>query len=729
MCDHLLHPNSQKIYPDPSALLPQKRKPDTEFDGENRFFAYMTREETKKRIDELVRLINYHNYLYYTLGQPEISDEAYDALVRELKQLEERYPDLKRPDSPTQRVGGPILKTFPEFRHKTPMLSLDNCYNEGEFKDFHLRVVRALQHDHFTYLAQLKIDGVSLSLHYENGILVHGVTRGDGVTGEEITANVRTIRSVPLNVSIFSNHFPRVFEVRGEAYMDNQTFEILNAEREKRGEPLFMNPRNATAGTLKLQDSSIVAKRNIRFWAYQLLVYDPDFAVPQKDSEQLQLLKSWGFPIMPYDRICYTLEEVFEFYRYWQEHRNEIDFQIDGTVIKIDEIPIREQLGFTAKAPRWAIALKFSAEKGITKLLSVSFQVGRTGYVTPVANLAPVLLAGTIVKRASLYNQDEIQRLDLHLGDTVEVIKSGEIIPKVIRVLKHLRPPDAQPVVFPDKCPICGMSLENSPGEVGIYCPNISCPAQIEGRLQHFAQRKAMDIKGLGEQIIHQLVENNLVRVPADLYELRLQNLLRLERFAEKSATNLLNAIEESKKRPFPRILFALGIRHVGEVIAQKLASHFGSIDHLREASVDELMSVPDIGYEIATSVHSYLHNPQNWEHIERLRRHGLKFSMEPSKPEADTGAKPLAGLKVLISGAVEGMTREEVKAYLESLGAIYASGVSRNLDLLLIGEDPGPSKLEKARQWNIPILPFQEFQKLLNENPKSLLAYSQKKQ
>lgn len=687
----------------------------------------MTREEARKRIEELVRLINYHNYLYYTLGQPEISDEAYDALVQELKQLEERYPDLKRPDSPTQRVGGPILKTFPEFHHKVPMLSLDNCYNEDEFQEFHKRVIRALGHDHFTYLAQLKIDGVSLSLHYENGILVHGVTRGDGITGEDITPNVKTIRSIPLNVSIFSNSFPKVFEVRGEAYMDNQTFENLNAEREKRGEPLFMNPRNATAGTLKLQDSTIVAKRNIRFWAYQLLVYDSDFRVPQKDSEQLQLLKSWGFPIMPYDRVCKTIDEVFSFYRYWQEHRNTIDFQIDGTVIKIDEIPIREQLGFTSKAPRWAIAFKFSAERGITKLISVSFQVGRTGYITPVANLAPVLLAGTIVKRASLYNKDEIQRLDLHLGDTVEVIKSGEIIPKVVRVLKHLRPPDAKPVEFPTHCPVCNTLLENPPGEVGVYCPNISCPAQIEARLQHFAQRKAMDIKGLGEQIIHQLVEHNLVKVPADLYELRLQDLLQLERFAEKSATNLLKAIEESKQRPFPRVLFALGIRHVGEVIAQKLASHFGSIDRLKAASIEELVAVPDIGNEIANSVHAYLHNPQNWEHIERLRQHGLHFSLELTEASEEQEDKPLVGLKVLVSGAVEGMSREEVKAYLESLGATYASGVSKNLDLLIVGKDPGPSKLAKARQWNIPILPFEEFQKYLNENPQFILAYRQK--
>jgi DNA ligase (NAD+) len=570
------------------------------------------------------------------------------------------------------------------------MLSLDNCYNEIEFQEFHQRVVRALGHSSFTYLAQLKIDGVSLSLHYENGILVHGVTRGDGLSGEDITPNVKTIRSIPLNISTFTSHFPQSFEVRGEAYMDNTTFESLNEEREKEGATPFMNPRNATAGTLKLQDSTIVARRNIKLWAYQLLIYDPAFATPQKDSELLQLLKSWGFPVMPYDRICHSIEEVYDFYRYWQARRNTIDFQIDGTVIKIDEIPIREQLGFTAKAPRWAIAFKFPAEQGITKLLSVSFQVGRTGYITPVANLAPVLLAGTIVKRASLYNKDEIQRLDLHIGDTVEVIKSGEIIPKVIRVLKHLRPSEAQPVQFPEHCPVCNTPLESPQGEVGVYCPNLTCPAQIEARLQHFAQRKAMDIKGLGDRIIHQLVEQKLVKVPADLYELKLQDLLNLERFAEKSAINLLKAIEESKQRPFPRVLFALGIRHVGEVIAQKLARHFGSIERMREASVEELMHVTDIGPEIANSVYHYLHNLQNWEHIERLRKHGLAFEMEEAvSTKEEEASKPLIGLNVLVSGTVEGMTRDEVKVYLERLGATYASGVTKSLDLLLIGEDP----------------------------------------
>ncbi len=667
----------------------------------------MTQEQAAKRIEELIKEIHYHDYLYYVKGEPEISDEAYDALVLELKRLEERFPQLRRPDSPTQRVGGTISKTFPVFRHKTPMLSLDNAYSLEELQAFHERILKTLGHENFTYIAQLKIDGVSLSVHYQQGILYEGVTRGDGIQGDAITPNVKTIKSLPLSIHPFTQHFPNYFEVRGEVYMTNQRFEMLNKEREKQGLSPFMNPRNATAGTLKLQDAAEVARRHLQFWAYQLINYDESFSLPDSDYEQMQLLRQWGFPTMPYDRHCKTLEEVQQYIAYWSEHRHELDFQIDGIVIKVNEHSLRAVLGETSKGPRWAIAYKFPAEKAITQLQDVVFQVGRTGFITPVAQLKPVLIAGTIVKRASLYNFDEIKRLGLRLKDTVEVIKSGEIIPKIVRVVAHA--PDGKPIEIPEKCPVCGATLEHPEGEVGYYCPNIECLAQRIARLEHFASRKAMNIEGLGTQIIKQLVAHELVKVPADLYELKVEDLLPLERFAEKSAQNLIQAIERSKQVPYPRVLYALGIRHVGEVVAKLLAQHFPSIEQLRAASIEDLENIPEIGPVIARSVFNYLHTPENWRHIVRLQAHGLQLQWEPPQQPQD---QPLKGLKVLVTGTLPNMSREEVKTWLTSLGATYASSVSKQLDVLIVGDKPGASKIKKAQQWGIPMLSLEEFKK-----------------
>ncbi len=677
----------------------------------------MTRQNLIKRIDELIREINKHNYLYYVKGEPEVPDAVYDALVLELKKIEEKYPDLKRPDSPTHRIGGSITKDFPTRKHLVPMLSLDNAYSFEELQDFDERIQKLIPEKKYSYLCELKIDGVSLSVHYKNGILDYAVTRGDGIQGDDITPNVKTIKELPLNISYFTEIFPEHFEVRGEVYMTYSGLEKLNKEREELGEPPLMNPRNGAAGSLKLQDSTLVAKRNLKVWIYELLIHDENFPAPETAKEALSLLEKWGFKILPYNKVYPNIRETREYIDLWNEKRYELDFPTDGIVLKINELPLREILGTTSKSPRWAIAYKFPAEKAVTTLESVDYQVGRTGYITPVANLTPVLLAGTIVKRASLYNFDEIERLDLHEKDKVEVLKSGEIIPKIVRVLKEFRKPDAHPVVPPSDCPVCQTSLIHPEGEVGYYCPNIECEAQIVGRLEHFAGKDAMDIKGLGEKIVLQLRNARLIKLPADLYELNFDQLVSLERFKEKSANNLLNAIRKSKERPFHNVLFALGIRHVGIVIAQKLTKHFKNIHALQKASVEEIAAVYEIGEVIGRSVHEYLHNEKNWQHIERLIKHGLKFEITEEETEETPREGLLQGKTLLVSGTIQGKTRNEVKKFLQSLGAKYASGVSSKLDYLILGEKPGASKVKKARELGIPIISYEEFLEKLEKN------------
>ena len=674
----------------------------------------LSREAAAKRIDELVREIAEHDYRYYVLAQPIISDSEYDRLVRELKELEEAYPELRRPDSPTQRVGGTVTKEFPVVPHRRPMLSLDNAYDRRELEAFHTKLLRYLKAqltdlaEPLLYIAQLKIDGVAVSLHYENGIFVRGLTRGDGEKGDDITANLRTVRSLPLHLQ--TPNPPPFIEVRGEIYMDRKDFLALNQQREEIGEAPFMNPRNATAGSLKLQDSAEVARRRLRLWAYYLEA-DEEGSLPASDYERMHLLKKWGFPVIE-TLPPSPLPEVWDFITHWEKEKEKLSFDIDGVVIKLDAWPLREKAGFTAKAPRWAIAYKYQPEQAITQLKGITYQVGRTGYITPVAELAPVRLSGTIVKRASLYNYDEIKRLDLHLGDWVVVEKSGEIIPKVIRALPERRDIFAKPVEPPTACPECGTLLVQAPGEVGRYCPNYRhCPPQVIGRLEHFVSRKAMNIQGLGEKILKKLYEAGLVETFSDLYRLTPDKLRSLEGFAEKLPEKLVAEIQASRQVPYERVLYALGIRHVGETAAQKIAEAFPHIEALLSAPEEELASVHGIGEVIARSVRTFLDDPENQAEIEALRAAGLQFEKKASKREG-----PLAGKRFLISGKFEGISREALKSYIIEHGGIYASSVSQNLDYLVVGADMGPSKKARAEALGVRMITLQELEALVGK-------------
>ncbi|MCS7189047.1 MAG: NAD-dependent DNA ligase LigA, partial [Bacteroidia bacterium] len=575
------------------------------------------RAQAAQRIEELIREINEHDYYYYILAQPRIPDSEYDRLMRELIQLETTYPELRRPDSPTQRVGGTITKEFPIVRHQQPMLSLDNAYSTEELEEFESRLRRLLPSENWEYIAQLKIDGVAVSLHYQAGVFVQGVTRGDGWQGDDITPNLRTVRGVPLRLR---GDFPPLLEVRGEVYMLREVFKKLNQEREEIGEPPFMNPRNATAGSLKLQDSREVAERRLRFFAY----FAEGEGLPDSDEEVMKLLREWGFPVVETSGPL-SLQRVKEFIFYWENARDKLPYDTDGVVVKVNSRSIRQKLGTTAKAPRWAIAYKYQPEQAITELYSITYQVGRTGYITPVAELKPIKLSGTTVKRASLYNYDEIERLDLHLPDVVVVEKSGEIIPKVVRVLTEKRPPSARKVIPPTTCPECGTPLLQPAGEVGRYCPNYKhCPPQVIGRLEHFVSRKAMDIQSLGEKILIKLYKKGIVKNFSDLYNISADDLRGIEGFADKMPIKIIQNIQESKKRPYSKVLYALGIRHVGEAVAEKLAEAFPTLDKLLSASEEEIGAVYTIGPVIAKSVRAYLDDPENRAELERLRAAGL---------------------------------------------------------------------------------------------------------
>ncbi|MDW8235579.1 MAG: NAD-dependent DNA ligase LigA [Bacteroidia bacterium] len=642
-----------------------------------------TESEAAQRIQTLISELSEHDYRYYVLGQPIISDSEYDRLLRELQTLETQFPHLRRPDSPTQRVGGTVTKEFPVVPHKRPMLSLDNAYSSEELLTFYQKIQRLLPGMSYSFIAQHKIDGVAVSLHYEGGLLTQGLTRGDGIQGDDITPNLRTIRDIPLRLR--GKDFPHVLEVRGEVYMLRRDFEQLNAEREALGETPFMNPRNATAGSLKLQDASEVARRRLRFVAY----FAEAEGLPDSDEEVMRLLHQWGFPVvvtkgpLPMEAIPSLLSQV-------QAQKESLPYDIDGLVLKVNSRSLREKLGNTAKAPRWAIAYKYQPEQAVTELVSVAYQVGRTGYITPVAQLKPVLLAGTTVKRASLYNYDEIQRLDLHLPDVVVIEKSGEIIPKVIRALPEKRPPHAQPVIPPDQCPECGTPLVRSEGEVGRYCPNYkNCPPQVLGRLEHFVSRKAMNIQSLGERILKKLYEKGLVRTFSDLYRLKPEDLTTIEGFAEKMPYKIVQSIQASKNVPYPRVLYALGIRHVGETVAEKLAEAFPSIQQLIEASEENIAQVYTIGPVIAQSVKAFLSDAENLAEIAELQKIGLQLSQMISTKSSEG---PLSGKKFLVSGTFDGVRREEIIAYIQAHGGIYASGITKDLDYLVVGEGAGPA-------------------------------------
>lgn len=660
----------------------------------------MAKTDIPARVAQLVQELNAHNHAYYVLAHPTISDFEFDRLLRELQDLEAAHPELRRPDSPTLRIGGDITKDFPTFVHKRPMLSLQNTYSREEVDDWYKQVVKGLEGRHCTFIVQHKYDGVSMSLHYQNGVLVRGVTRGDGVQGDEITANVRTIPSVPL--SFQQNGLPAEFEVRGEVVMHNADFEKLNRLRVENGEAPLMNPRNTTAGTLKNQDSRIVASRPMVLYAYWLA---SDFALPDTDSAQQAQLAAWGFKANDNVQVCQDIDEVFAFIAHWEKQRYDLPYEIDGIVIKVNEIGLREQLGSTAKFPRWAIAYKYKAEAAETILQDVIYQVGRTGAVTPVANLAPVLLAGTVVKRASLYNSDEMERLDLHIGDTVKVAKGGEIIPKVMEVVLAKRPAGAPKAVFLSHCPDCGAELMKNEGEVNFYCPNsATCPPQVKGRIEHFVARRAMNIDGLGSEIIAQLVDAGLIQDYTDLYSLRYEDVVRLDRFAEKSARNLIDSIAASTAVPYARVLFGLGIRFIGETVAKKLAKYFTSIDALSVATREELLAIHEIGERIADSVIEFFADPSTPGRIERLKAAGLQLA-SASAAEGGNGSKKLAGMSFVVSGTFTHFTRDSIKDSIESHAGQVKGSVSAKTSYLLAGEDAGPSKLDKATELGVKIL------------------------
>lgn len=667
----------------------------------------MTPAQALKEIQELTSKINYHNDLYYQKNTTEISDQEFDLLLKKLEHLEKEFPELKQPDSPSQRVGGTITKEFANVYHKYPMLSLGNTYSQEELEDWDARVAKGLDGDAYEYFCELKFDGVSMSLTYENGLLVRGVTRGDGVRGDDVTNNIRTIRSIPLKVK--GNNAPASFEVRGEVFLPKDVFLQLNKEREDIGEERYANARNTASGTVKMQDSTEVARRKLDCYAYSLLGED----IADTHEESIQKLEAWGFNVSQTYRKCKNIQEVIKYITEWDTKRQDLPLETDGVVIKVNSLEQQERLGFTAKSPRWAIAYKYKAQSISTRLNGVTYQVGRTGAVTPVAELEPVFLAGTTVKRASLHNANQIAQLDLRIGDYVFVEKGGEIIPKVTGVDLEKRKDDVQPIHYIANCPVCSTPLIRFEGEAAFYCPNITgCAPQIRGRIEHFIQRKAMDIDSLGEQTIKQLYELGLVNSPADLYALTREDVLRLEGFKDKSAKNLLDGISKSKETPFESVLFAIGIRYVGKTVAEKLARYFKSIDKISEASLEDLLKAPEVGEKIAQSVHQFFRNEESQLEISRLKAAGLQFESTAKEPEKLSDV--LGNKSFVISGVFERYEREQLQEIIVQNGGRVVSSVSGKLDYLLAGDNMGPSKREKAEKLGVKIISEQDFEKLL---------------
>jgi DNA ligase (NAD+) len=654
------------------------------------------------RIQALTEQLHHLNHQYYQLDISEIPDQEFDQLLAELQQLEAAHPDLALPNSPTRRVGGTITKQFPTAVHRFPMLSLGNTYSEDDLREFDERVQKGLEGAPYSYVCELKIDGVAMSLHYEHGQLTQGVTRGDGTRGDVVTANVRTIKTLPLALRPGSDQ-PDDFEVRGEVFLPLPVFEELNAEREQNGEALLANPRNAASGTLKLQNSAQVAARKLRFYAYSLLTPGRHFA---SHSATLEALSQYGLPVSDTWRRASTIEEVLDFVHYWAKKRFDLPMATDGIVIKVDNLRQQDQMGYTAKSPRWAIAYKYPAEAARTRLNEVLYNVGRTGAVTPVAVLTPVPLAGTVVKRATLHNANQIELLDLRLGDMVYVEKGGEIIPKITGVDLAARPADAVPIQYPTACPACGTPLVRPEGEAHFRCPNErGCPPQLKARLEHYVSRKALNIDGLGAETVGRFFELGIVRTPADIYDLpaRRPELVMLERLGEKSIDNLIAGIEASKQVPFPRVLFGMGIRYVGETVAQKLAAHYRSIDALMAATAEEMAAVPEVGGVIAVAAAHWFQQPENRELIERLRQAGVQLEVtgEAPVPASDR----LAGLTFVISGVFEQHSREELQHLITSNGGKITGSISKKLSYLVAGDNMGPAKREKALSFKVPII------------------------
>ncbi len=670
----------------------------------------MTREEAQKRIEELREEIHYHNYRYYILDDPVISDAEYDALMRELQRLEEQFPDLITPDSPTQRVGAPPAEEFATVPHTVPMLSLDNAMDEAEMRDFDDRVRKGLglgADAKVEYVCEPKMDGAAVELVYENGRLVQGSTRGDGYTGEDITNNLRTIRTIPLRLVTRKVPAPQRLEVRGEVFMNIEDFERLNKEREMRGEPLFANPRNAAAGSLRQLDPSITAQRPLDIFCYGLgqvigHVFETHWQI-------LQTLHDWGLKVNQLSEVCRGVDEVIAYHQRMAERRDELPYEIDGVVIKVNRLDQQAILGEKTRSPRWAIAYKFEARQEVTQILDIVAQVGRTGAITPVAVMQPVEVGGVTVSRATLHNQDEIDRKDVRIGDWVVVQRAGDVIPEVVKVIKERRTGKEKPYRLPDRCPVCGGKVVRPPGEAVARCVNAACPAQVKERIRHFASKLAMDIDGLGDKLVNQLVDTGLVRDVADLYILKKEDLEQLERMGAKSAQNLIDAIDKSRQAKLDRFLYALGIRHVGEHMARVLAQRFGSLDRLMKATEEELLSVEGIGPEVAESVASFFAEKQNVDLIKRLIKNGVQVESLEEMPRDGK----LKGKTFVFTGALSSMSRHEAEQLVEQLGGRAASSVSRNTDFVVVGENPG-SKADRARALGVPMITEEEFLRMV---------------
>lgn len=662
-----------------------------------------------ERIDQLREELHLHNYNYYVLNAPVISDKEFDDLMRELQELEARHPEYMDENSPTMRVGSDINKNFTQIEHKYPMLSLGNTYSQAEVTEFYERVSKALNED-FEICCEMKFDGTSISLTYEHGRLVRAVTRGDGTKGDDVTDNVKTIRSIPLK--LHGEGYPDVFEIRGEILMPWVVFEELNRERESREEPLFANPRNAASGTLKLQNSAQVASRKLDAYLYYLL---GDNLPCDGHYENLKEAEKWGFKISDITRKVHSLQEVFDFINYWDVERKNLPVATDGIVLKVNSLRQQKNLGYTAKSPRWAIAYKFQAEQALTRLLKVTYQVGRTGAITPVANLEPVQLSGTVVRRASLHNADIIASLDLHVGDSVYVEKGGEIIPKITGVETSLRPAGSEKVTFITHCPECGSPLVRYEDEAAHYCTNeTQCPPQIKGKIEHFISRRAMNIEGLGPETVDLFYQEGMIHDVADLYQLQSQDIARLERLGEKSAENIMAGLARSREVPYERVLFALGIRFVGETVAKKIARAFPSIDLLAAATLEDLIQIDEIGTRIAQSILLYFSNEKNRQLVARLKEAGLK--MEADEEDRSGYTDNLAGQSIVISGVFQHHSRDEYKALIEKHGGKNVGSISKKTSFILKGDNMGPSKLEKAEKLGIRLVEEDEFLKMIQE-------------
>lgn len=671
-------------------------------------------ESNEQKLTELRTTLRHHEYLYHVMDTPEIPDAEYDRLMRELRELEAQHPELITPDSPTQRVGAAPLAAFSQIRHEVPMLSLDNVFDEESFLAFNKRVQDRLKNtDDLTYCCELKLDGLAVSILYENGVLVQAATRGDGTTGEDITSNVRTIRAIPLKLR--GDNIPQRLEVRGEVFLPQAGFEKINEEARRTGGKVFANPRNAAAGSLRQLDPRITAKRPLTFFCYGVGVLEGG-ELPRSHSARLQQFKFWGLPVSERVKLCHSPEEVLTYYRKVEEDRPNLGFDIDGVVIKVDSLALQEQLGFVARAPRWAVAFKFPAQEQMTFVRDVEFQVGRTGAITPVARLEPVQVAGVLVSNATLHNADEIERLGLRIGDKVVIRRAGDVIPQVVNVVLSERPEETREIVFPTHCPVCHSDVERVEGEVVTRCTGgLICGAQRKEALKHFVSRRALDVEGMGDKIIDQLVEKEYVHTPADLFQLTPGKLTGLDRMGPKSAQNVVDALEKSKETTFARFLYALGIREVGEATAARLAAHFGTIEALEQASIDDLQKVPDVGIVVATHVRNFFAEESNREVIAQLRKEGVRWPA-PVVVNAEEIDSPFAGKTVVLTGSLSQLSRDDAKARLVALGAKVAGSVSKKTDLVIAGEAAG-SKLAKAQELGIAVIDEDEMLRLLGES------------